>query len=152
MSNQISVPALNFAKSSGEALAQAEQLAQLTIEEGVKVAEATPGLVDRLVSAGLLDASEKSAAVEKLGGSHHGALEVLTNLLDIRDRETTDFRQKLAAAGAGRSVETATTPVTRTKDASAADLLSGGYVGRQRGAGEVSGADAAMAQVLGVRV
>jgi hypothetical protein len=154
MSDKIAVPALEFAKKSGESLHQAQQLAAQVLQEETKIAAVVPGLVDRLVTGGLLEASEKSAATQKLS-SPVGALEVLQNMLDIRDSETAGFNQKLAAAGAGRAVEPTpsriASPAGRTKDASE-NLETGGYVGRQRGAGEFSGADFAMAAALGVAV
>lgn len=141
---------LDYVEKSGQSLHQAELLANQLVAEGEKIASVTPGLVQRMVAAGLIDSSEKSAAADKLA-SHVGATELIQNLLDIRDSEHREFNRKLAAAGSGSAVAPTAKVASVTKDASA-NPTSGGYVGRHRGAGEYSEADMAMASSLGIVV
>ena len=138
--------ALDFVEKSGTALSAAQDMAEKAAAIQEKVAGMAPKVVDSLIAAKLLPSEDKQAAVEKIS-SHVGAVEVINNLLEAFSETKQAYEQKIAAAGPGR-------PVSPTKVASASTestVKSGGFVGRRHGAGELTGADIAMAEAFGIR-
>lgn len=139
---------LAYVEKSGEALEVAKEMAEKLAATQEKVAQQSPVLIEAMVNAGLLDPSEKAAAVEKLS-SHDGCLEVTANLLQHMGETKHAYEQKLAAIGNGQSVSPTTKSASVVKDASA-DLEDGGFVGRRRGAGEMAGSDRVLLERLGI--
>lgn len=135
---------LDFIEKSGAALAAAQDAIQEAAAEQEKAAEIAPKLVGSLRTAQLLGESEKTAAQKKLS-SHTGALEVISNLIDIYTQTKTAYEQKLAVGGNGSAM-----PAEKQAAAKESSFSSGGFVGARRGAGQRSAADAAFYSQLGL--
>lgn len=144
MSNTFEVDTLDYVEKSGAALARAQELVEAITKESHKIASTVPSLVDNLVSHGLINPNERKLAKTKLS-SHTQSLELVGNLLNILEQTKQAFAKSEAVAGLGKGISQ-----VRTKDASAKDLSTGGYVGRHRGNGEVRESDLACAAQLGI--
>ena len=130
--------ALSYIEKSGEALGAAAELAEKVAAEDAKVASQLPTVVAALIDRSLIHASEEKQASDTLSTAS-GCLGVITNLVNELGQQKQAFERKLAAAGNGQPVPSATKQASAPED---------NYVGRRRGAGELSAADKAMLQAL----
>ena len=139
---------LEYVKASGQALAEAQQLAESVAAERTKIASVVPDYVQALMQAKLADnrplvaEHEKSAAIEMLS-THEGALRCVGNMLGLLNsaKEASDKAAEAARLKPmGRGVEF---------DKKASSEPSN-YVGRVRGENEKSAAARAFEQKLGL--
>lgn len=94
-----SIEMLDYLETSGQITAAAVKMAEAVEAERQRVAPLVQTVSQGLEQAGLIQAMEKTAAVQKLS-SHEGALEVLANQLRIQQAERAAWQQEKQAMSA----------------------------------------------------
>lgn len=119
---------LSYLETSGQALASAQKLAQSVDAEKSAAAVLSPGLTNSMLSAGLLEEHDKSAAMEKMA-THDGSLELLGNLLSYLGNQKEAYQKKLAAVDRGVSIDDS----EKSASATPTKKLNPNYLGQRTG-------------------
>jgi hypothetical protein len=124
---------LTFVEKAGQAMHASRELATMVAAEQEKVAHLVTRDVDALAGLSLLGGkrmiqdNEKQTATAKLS-THHGALEVLCNTLDIFGEQLKQTQQTIAMLQQGKGV-----PAVPQSKQAAANSPGGPFVGARHG-------------------
>ncbi len=92
---------LDFVGLTGQALEASQKLAAAKVAEHSKIASIVPKQVSQLVDANLIAGEKRAEAVEKLS-SHEGALSVIGKLVEVIQKQASDYAKQIAVLGAGK--------------------------------------------------
>ena len=139
MSNDINAKFLNYVETSAKAMDLAEKIASNVNTEQKSAEDKVPAAQDLLKRAGLIDEDQEKAAAVQL--SDHGqTLDILSNVLKHYQGEIKEAQAKVASATMGAGVDGVDRRTSQEKNAN--------YVGRRRGLGENSPADASLLALI----